>query len=239
MSDQSESVGISVRFQSHTPRNARLSLLFYFLVPDSTHGELSPEYSPNNVLSGLRGYTAELGHFSVHFRLVSSAANEAKLSHLVTFVPREDLISQEVMRGMGIASEKANIIRLLGRMPLPAGTRENLIVFEATAAGQFALAVQFESGSAAPARAELPPLSGPVYRRELEARQQAFDARFAEVFPNVVREYTAPQVKAAKLVLSSLIGGIGYFYGESIVQSEMTPQPVSKAHKGPSTFFPG
>lgn len=163
----------------------------------------------------------------MRFRLVASAANEAKFSHLVTFVPREDLVSQEVMRGMGIAAEKVNMIRLLGRMPLPAGARENLVVFEATGVGQFALEVQFESTSAAVSRREAAPLSGALYRRELEARQAAFDARFADVFPTITREYSASQVKAAKLVLSSLIGGIGYFYGESIVQSDRTPQPVS------------
>lgn len=213
-------------FQSSAPRGSRLSVLFYFLLPDSNRGELSPEYSTGNSLSGLRGYTAELGQFTVRFRLVASAANEAKLSHLVTFVPREDLVSQEVMRGMGIAAEKVNMIRLLGRMPLPAGARENLVVFEATAVGQFALEVQFESASAAVARGDATPLSGPAYRRELEARTAAFDARFANVFPTIVRDHSGAQVKAAKLVLSSLIGGIGYFYGESIVQSDRTPQPV-------------
>lgn len=51
----------------------------------------------------------------------------------------------------------------------------------------------------------------------LQASSAAYDARFESTFGLSNKGYTSAEVDFAKSLTSSMIGGIGYFYGSSIV----------------------
>ena len=62
-------------------------------------------------------------------------------------------------------------------------------------------------------------LSGPVYQHELQGHIQAFDGKFEELFELKSKGYKDDEIYFAKAVLSNMLGGIGYFYGSSLVKS--------------------
>ena len=51
----------------------------------------------------------------------------------------------------------------------------------------------------------------------LQASSAAYDTRFDETFRLSTKGYTPSEIDFAKSLTSSMIGGIGYFYGSSIV----------------------
>jgi len=50
----------------------------------------------------------------------------------------------------------------------------------------------------------------------LESRRATFDDRFERTFGLAAQGYNASEVAFARAALSNLVGGIGYFYGQSL-----------------------
>lgn len=70
------------------------------------------------------------------------------------------------------------------------------------------------------------PLIGQDYTEILSTRIATFDQKFEENFHLREKGYSSPEIEFAKSTFSNLIGGIGYFYGSSRVQSVHTKEPV-------------
>ncbi|PFH63066.1 hypothetical protein XA68_18203 [Ophiocordyceps unilateralis] len=87
----------------------------------------------------------------------------------------------------------------------------NVHVVQKTFEGPFQFDVLFSSASAGVE------LTSEVATREMQRTSTAFSERFARIF-NLQPPFTGDKyVKFGKSMLSNLIGGIGYFYGEQLV----------------------
>ncbi|KAJ8705748.1 hypothetical protein PYW08_012794 [Mythimna loreyi] len=71
-----------------------------------------------------------------------------------------------------------------------------------------------------------PPLMGDKYTRALEAKKMQFDLEFEEKFKLDEKGYPPQDVAIARAALSNMVGGVGYFFGASRVQSQYTKEPV-------------
>ncbi|CAG2064286.1 unnamed protein product, partial [Timema podura] len=87
----------------------------------------------------------------------------------------------------------------------------------------FTLDVVFESSSFIE-RDET--LFADTYTRELQRSQDEFHHRFEATFNLEKKGFRGEEILFAKAVLSNVIGGIGYFYGASRVESPYTRGPV-------------
>ncbi len=67
---------------------------------------------------------------------------------------------------------------------------------------------------------------GSVLTDELEKRKVAFDEKFESSFGLQAKGFTSSQIEFAKAALSNMLGGMGYFFGQSVVQSAYNEHPV-------------
>lgn len=75
--------------------------------------------------------------------------------------------------------------------------------------------------------AQSEPPTGAAYTEALALKKRDFDRRFEETFQlQGSKGYGAEEIRFAKAAFSNLLGGIGYFYGSSRVQSKYTKEPV-------------
>ncbi|XP_021699725.1 mannosyl-oligosaccharide glucosidase GCS1 [Aedes aegypti] len=65
------------------------------------------------------------------------------------------------------------------------------------------------------------------FQRNLNYHKEKFTEKFDSIFNLEAKGFTAGEVTFAKSILSNLVGGIGYFYGSSKVQSEYNENPIN------------
>nr|KMM71404.1 Gcs1-prov protein [Coccidioides posadasii RMSCC 3488] len=84
--------------------------------------------------------------------------------------------------------------------------------------GAFEFDILFSSGSAGQ------PLTSDVLTKEIETTAQAFEDKFKEIY-SPMKPFDSPKyLPFSKAMLSNLVGGVGYFYGDSIVDRSNAPE---------------
>ena len=58
---------------------------------------------------------------------------------------------------------------------------------------------------------------------ELNKQRQEFDTRFERVFHLQEKGFSTNEVEFAQYLLSNLLGGVGYFYGSSVIDRSHPP----------------
>ena len=111
-----------------------------------------------------------------------------------------------------------------GRLVPKDSPAPNFMVHQVTAQLPFQMEVVFESGS----YVERPnTLSEEIFTKELKKYSDNFNQKFTSVFNlNKTGEYSSKEIDFAKAAMSNMVGGIGYFYGSSLVQSKYNKEPV-------------
>lgn len=99
----------------------------------------------------------------------------------------------------------------------------DFVLHQVTVQTPFQIEVLFESGSY---HSRPNQLVGSVMTQELERRKAQFDAKFEKTFGLESRKLSQAQVKFGKAALSNMLGGMGYFYGQSVVQSAYNEYPL-------------
>lgn len=201
-----------------------VSLMFYSYLDGA--GILSPEVKGRHI-SSLQGYHDSLGHYVVKFP--KPTKNLKKTNYLVTHTTQVDQLKEVITRNMYAEPIKkgSNVqyAALAGNaVPRGKGGQETLFVNQMTVTLPFEMEVIFESGS----YTDRPDtFSGDVFQKALEEYTSSYDAKFDEVFKIHDKGFNDNEIGFAKATLSNLIGGVGYFYGASDVQSEWNAKPVS------------
>jgi mannosyl-oligosaccharide glucosidase len=57
-------------------------------------------------------------------------------------------------------------------------------------------------------------MSGPMLSARLESKQKEFEERYDQIF-NVNNKIDSKELSVGRAALSNLLGGVGYFYGQS------------------------
>ena len=215
----------NVSSQKSTSNQTLVSLLFYAALDGQ--GVLQPTLRENRVVE-IQGETEELGRFNIKF---PRSASIKQTHYLRTYAPGLHMLKEMVSRNLRTFPYGAKRQFLLGldgediryKQAFP-DEEPNFIVQQVTVSLPFEIEVMFESGSFKKRKVGL---SGKELTKELEKHTVDFKTKFEAKFGLVEKGFTENQIRVARSAMSNLIGGIGYFYGQSIVKSRYHTEPVA------------
>ncbi|KAJ8407547.1 hypothetical protein AAFF_G00274040 [Aldrovandia affinis] len=232
---------VTAKQHSSAPQPPVISLMFY--VATDTQGSLQAHVEERNRLGSVTGSSEELGNFKITFRKPSAgetaSGKYASYNHLkavsqglekLTDIVRNSLNRRFVFSPP--SGEKRPYIAVDTYKPphhhqqqKHADTRKesDFVVHQVTVQTPFQVEVLFESGSF---RDRPDQLVGTAMTEELEKRKAAFDLKFERTFGLQERGFSPAQVKFSKAALSNMLGGMGYFHGQSVVQSAYNEYPL-------------
>ncbi|KAL3863051.1 hypothetical protein ACJMK2_004833 [Sinanodonta woodiana] len=200
---------------------------FMFYVALDGQGTLEPVLAKNGkYLTSVRGTSQELGSFELFFPK-SKTDSSPRHSYLITYAPQIDKLKEVLLSGMKVdAWDKARTkiyFTLGGRLVPRDAPGPNYVVHQVTVQLPFEMEVIFESGSF---KNRPDVLAGQVLTDLLSKHESNFDKKFTSVFDLESKGYKTNEIAFAKAALSNMIGGIGYFYGSSMVQSKYNKEPL-------------
>ncbi|XP_029451333.1 mannosyl-oligosaccharide glucosidase isoform X2 [Rhinatrema bivittatum] len=216
-----------------------ISLLFY--VATDGQGTLQPHLEERTRLAFVTGSTEELGRFRVTFQKPWAGEGKAPIFasfnhlkavspslHQLTDIVKSSLSNRFIHRPpVGKKKHYFAVDTFRPSPPAPGGTPAGddcqVLVHQVTLQLPFQVEVVFESGSFTDRPSML---SGEVLTAALAQHLSTFEDKFDSIFQLRKKGFNPSQVQFAKAALSNMIGGMGYFYGHSIVQSKYNEQPV-------------
>ncbi|KAG9461033.1 hypothetical protein GDO78_018380, partial [Eleutherodactylus coqui] len=106
----------------------------------------------------------------------------------------------------------------------PGADHSHIVIHQVTMYLPTQVEMLFESDSF---RQRPGPLSGATFSAELKMHKENMEERFQERFRLEEKGFLPEQVSFAQAALSNMLGGMGYFYGSSLVRSRHNLEPVS------------
>jgi len=171
--------------------------------------------SPDTVV--VRGQTNELDGFTVKFQ-VNSRSSQFLVRTLTDVFPIEKIHETILTKFTGNSHEQPFI--LLHEQPLK-DFEHNTFIIQLTLTQPnpneiFSFDVIYQSDSSANQRQH--DLTGSIFNDEIQRLQKQFDERFETIFQLKNKQnFDSKKIQFARSTLSSLIGGISYFTGKSLV----------------------
>lgn len=201
-----------------------VSVIFYVALDGQ--GRVQPVLH-GSYLAAVQGDSEELGPFRVSFETSSNTIKMA--NYLMTVSPGVHMQKETILKSLAIFQlDKAKNIKVIGLVGSQMkgdneGKQPNFLAYQTTFTLPFEMEIVFESGSFAhrPNR-----LIRDTFSQELKSHQTKFDAQFENTFHLSDKGYSNEEMDFAKACLSNLVGGIGYFYGSSLVQSQYNVEPI-------------
>ncbi|KAK9301679.1 hypothetical protein QLX08_006092 [Tetragonisca angustula] len=219
---------ISVTSEDKIRDGEEISLLFYTAIEENVKGWIKANLGDEKQLTGVEGNTQGLGSFIINLNMIHGTVEEH--SFLATVAPGLNVLKETVLHNLRIAfhkgSTKEYIVLAGDQIPLSIDGKKrdaNFIATQITGKIPFEIEISYESGSFIN---RVDKLTGQNYDRALKTHRKLFDEKFEKVFKLKSKGYAEEEIKFAKMVLSNMIGSIGYFYGSSQVQSQYTKGPV-------------
>ncbi|XP_077157517.1 mannosyl-oligosaccharide glucosidase [Paroedura picta] len=207
--------------------------LFFYVATDG-QGTLQPVVEKNRMAS-LAGTTEELGEFTMSFQQPTSEAGmiplyasynylEAKVEglHRLTDVVKASLSPRFVYAPPGAPKHRYFGVDTYWGPPDGIEPLSQLLVHQVTVAVPCQLEVLFESGSVTDRAGRL---AEGTLTQELARHREAFEERFERTFMLARKGFSAQEQDFAKAAFSNMLGGMGYFYGHSLVQSPHSDLP--------------
>ncbi|ALC48411.1 CG1597 [Drosophila busckii] len=222
---------VSVRNTSRAWHRS-ISLIWYVALDERTQGHIKYVSDEKSTEPGVYGQTQGLGEFQLRFHAIKGRVLHK--SYLSTVAPSLAKLKETVFAHFRAFTNKLGhrFIGLPGEIVsqngLPAAQVEpNFIAIQFTADVDFTLDISYQSTSGFALGTNIPkPPVGRAYTDALQQKVQEFETRFERVFQLAAQGYPREQVHFARNALSNMLGGIGYFYGASRVQSVYTQNPV-------------
>lgn len=205
--------------------------MFYVYANADAH--LDPLIQNEGHLRSIDGYMDSLGNFSLYFKEVETSKQILKYNYLTADTPSPAHLKETVMRHHAqFQAKERSQLQILGLIgDAAAYTKKtdrkynvNFIVYEVTFIPPFELEVYFESASF---KSRPSKLVGARYVQQLDNHMKTFEEKFESIFHLREKDYNALDIKAAYAALSNMLGGIGYFYGSSLVQSVHNKEPIN------------
>ncbi|TRY78619.1 hypothetical protein TCAL_06619 [Tigriopus californicus] len=209
--------------QNHTKKVTQMvSLFFYFGLDEKAEGALLPVLDASDALrmNEISGTSPTLGSFRVKF-VENGQAKQHFHAKLIS--PGPQSYTDLVMRQLRRYEDKQAAIGLDPTSNVEGDP--NLLVYQVNAVTPFELDVVFESGANMAGRVE-GELVGNLYTDALKQLERDYDLAFEAQFHLQNKGFSRQDVDFAQAALSNMVGGIGYFYGHSLVQSDSNPQAV-------------
>ncbi|XP_017783438.1 PREDICTED: mannosyl-oligosaccharide glucosidase [Nicrophorus vespilloides] len=223
--DWTARISVEVKPEYAKKLDEEVSLLWYTAFDENIQGYIKTT-NTGSELTGIRGDTPGLGKFNI--KMFNHSGSIEHESYLSTVAPGLNLLKETVISSLRLAQDNPKSPRkvvLAGELMPASNSRmePNFIATQITAKLPFTLDVVFESGSVS-SRENM--LAGDVYTQELQWQRLRFNQRFEDTFNLQEKGYKTREIQFAQAALSNMLGGIGYFYGTSRVQSSYTKDPV-------------
>ncbi|VDM31206.1 unnamed protein product [Hydatigera taeniaeformis] len=255
------SARISVSSVDGSLKTPSISILFYAYLPDSTRGRIQ-SYTNGNELKRLRGFTQELGAFQVNFHTAKSGTLNP--THLAGHCPREDALVAAISSGLMLREDRRSVfftgdqVNLQSRGMTMSGLPTNLWVMEVTRPSIRPARrnssdtnvndahyhtdppldiLEVEFVSQASTSSDAVPLVGSRFSAALNEHSKRFHEAFRRKFSHDSRTVSEDQMKLSRMSLSNMLGGMGYFYGTSLINSPLLEASTSSS-KSKSTSIP-
>lgn len=232
---------ITAKQHSTAPRAPVISLMFYAAA--DTQGSLEAQVEERNRLSSITGFSEELGNFKITFRKPvageSSNVKYASFNYLQAVSPGLERLTDIVKNSLNRrfvysppSGEKRQYIAVDTYKPLHHQGQQaqhdprkesDFVLHQVTVQTPFQIEILFESGSF---RNRPNQLVGATMTEELERRKAEFNSKFEATFGLESKGFSQAQGKFSKAALSNMLGGMGYFYGQSVVQSVYNEYPL-------------
>lgn len=194
-------------------KGTEVSLLYYAALEEGADASLEPRYEEEGgELGSIEGRSATLGSWRLWWQ-PSDSSTVTDRFHIVTHTMGLHTITDTVMRSFRLFNGRT--IGLESSLEKK-GKQPNLVVFQITGVVPFTLDLAFESGSHVERENSL---VGDKYSKLLKKKEEAFDLRFEETFHLTGKGFNNSAVTFAQSAMSNMVGGIGYFYGSSVVRS--------------------
>jgi mannosyl-oligosaccharide glucosidase len=220
----------------------QVTLFFYLTMDDNGKGLLQPIRMIDNMdtsgidanqsakflgLSAVHGHTERLGDFRVSFHH-SDQKSIVHTAFLSTTVASPNLVKDALQSGLRLMEDKRTKerhISLAGDLFSKEDTlkQPNFVVHQVTGKLPLQLEVVYESNSFVE-RGTM--LRGEAYDVLLQKYRREFRSQFESKFHFQKKGFSDEEHDFAVSAMSNLIGGIGYFYGSSKVQSIYNKEPV-------------
>ncbi|KAK9891824.1 hypothetical protein WA026_016621 [Henosepilachna vigintioctopunctata] len=204
--------------------NEEVSLIWYVALDEDARDANIWLSNFETTFTGVKGETSGLGQFSI--KLTNHSGVTDSESFLITKAPGLNLLREVIVSSLRLVSNKSESkkrVVLAGNLLQDDEKNPNFIATQITGILPFTLDVMFESGFQT--REET--LTGHKYTQLLAKHQIDFDEKFENIYNLRNKGYDVKSIKFAQAALSNLVGGIGYFYGASMVQSSYTNEPVN------------
>jgi len=196
-----------------------VSMLYYVAVEDGSDASIEAVYDETGQMSGINGKSSTLSGWKLWWES-SAATSVSERYHIVTTTPGLQAITETVMRSFRLFNGRS--IGLESSLEKK-GKKPNLIVLQLSGTVPFSIDIAFESDSFIEREDSL---VGDRFSQILSDREDSFDLKFEQLFQLSNKGYNDSAIHFAQSALSNMIGGIGYFYGSSIVKSQHNSMPV-------------
>lgn len=226
---------ISVLSNTSGDGHRQIALIWYVALDERTNGRLRYTAPKQDSSPGLgmavKGVTDQLGKFRLHFHNIRGRVQHH--SYLSTVAPGLNRLKETVYNHFKVINDpKGSGERFIGLAGEIVGSTQeqhlnmepNFIAVQFLAEANFTLDITYERVGENSSPSTI--LVGKDYTAALRQKMSEFDARFEKTYQLSAKGFSREQILFAKWSLSSLLGGIGYFYGSSKVQSVHTSNPV-------------
>ncbi|KAG8054167.1 hypothetical protein GUJ93_ZPchr0001g31040 [Zizania palustris] len=185
--------------------------LFFYIADEAgnsiTMGSHVPSSRGHVLLAS--GSHEEIGNWEVHLRSEDNLEIHRAGFKSISMHNLSDLV-QKSLATNAMQSGKLNL-------PDMAEHSSNVIIYQVSTKHPAKIDIVFLSGASSenPMIAErINRLTGPVLSTRLESKQKDFEKRYDQIF-NLNNKIVSKELSVGLAALSNLLGGIGYFYGQS------------------------
>ncbi|KAK7359395.1 hypothetical protein VNO77_01353 [Canavalia gladiata] len=155
------------------------------------------------------GSRADIGDWQLHLKSKDDLELHYSGFHTPHFHNLSDLVEENL----------ASQIRKRARLQLSDSSDDspNVLVFQIIGGFSFTTDTIFISGTDSESSRvgeRVSSLTGTSLSNQLKCKEQAFDERFEKIF-NLAKKVDSESISVGKAAVGNLLGGIGYFYGQS------------------------
>uniref|UniRef100_A0A0K8TMY1 Mannosyl-oligosaccharide glucosidase n=1 Tax=Tabanus bromius TaxID=304241 RepID=A0A0K8TMY1_TABBR len=199
-------------------RKERVGILWYVALDEKTDGDIWTSYEHSETPQ-IMGESVGLGVFKLSFHKVNGTVLHT--SYARTFAPSLQYLRETIRMHLNMRGE---LFEHEGGLDKP---KPNFIAVQFFVEAPFVLDISYQSRSGFSIVENIPePSTGDAYTKELNNKQKDYSAKFESIFGLKRKGYGNEEILFAQAALSNMVGGIGYFYGSSRVQSTYTKEPV-------------
>ncbi|KAM7487154.1 hypothetical protein LguiB_024638 [Lonicera macranthoides] len=221
-------IGVETEKSGLTDETLKVAHLFFYVADEGGNalslGRGVTDTRDNSVLAV--GTQADVGGWQLHLK----SMDDVDVHYSGFKTPHIHNLSDLVQENLGAQARK------FGRLQLPdtSDAFPNILVFQISGSTPFKGDIAFVSGTdldSARIDERVSSLTGSLLTGQLNEKQNEFDNKFRRCF-NLSDKFDAESVTVGKAAIGNLLGGIGYFYGQSKISL-----PKTSNHKTGDDFI--